>query len=87
MTELVECKRLEEKDEWFLAVQDEFRRGGLTERAHQFLHGKPTDVPGSWLNNQPMCGPQTCMQNVEAIAQDNELECGRCAEERKRRCL
>eukprot|EP00959_Pyramimonas_sp_CCMP1952_P387952 8129836-Pyramimonas_sp.AAC.1 len=27
------------------------------------------------------------MQNVEAIAKDNELECERRAEERKRRCL
>eukprot|EP00959_Pyramimonas_sp_CCMP1952_P369540 7740385-Pyramimonas_sp.AAC.1 len=84
MTELVECKRLEEKDEWFLGVQGEFRRGALTERTHQFLHGKLTDVPGTWLNNKPMCGSQACMQNVEAIAKDNELKCGQCAEEKKR---
>eukprot|EP00959_Pyramimonas_sp_CCMP1952_P445563 9328646-Pyramimonas_sp.AAC.1 len=87
MTELVECKRLEEKAEWFLGVQDEFRRGALAERTRQFLHGKPTDFPGSWLGDKPMCGSQACVRNVEAIAKDNEVECGQCAEERQRRCL
>ena len=46
MAELTECKRVEEQDEWFLGVQDEFRRGQLTERARISLYGKPTDVPG-----------------------------------------
>ena len=27
MTELTVCKRIEDPDEWFLGVQDEFRRG------------------------------------------------------------
>ncbi len=36
MTELTECKRVEEPDTWFLGVQDEFRRGELTERTHNF---------------------------------------------------
>ena len=50
MTELTECKRAEDQDDWFLAVQDEFRRGALSERTRNLLHGKPTDVPGSWVN-------------------------------------
>eukprot|EP00959_Pyramimonas_sp_CCMP1952_P167125 3492887-Pyramimonas_sp.AAC.1 len=56
MTELTECKRVEEPDTWPLGVQDEFRRGELTERTRTFLHGRPTGVPGSWVNGAPQCG-------------------------------
>eukprot|EP00959_Pyramimonas_sp_CCMP1952_P273921 5725586-Pyramimonas_sp.AAC.1 len=73
MTELVECKRLEEKDEWLPTVQDEFRLGALAKRTHQFLHGKPIEVPGFWLHDQPMCGSPSCVQNVASIAKDNGL--------------
>eukprot|EP00959_Pyramimonas_sp_CCMP1952_P212123 4438983-Pyramimonas_sp.AAC.1 len=86
-TELVECKRLEGHDEWFLSVQDEFRRGALSERTHQFLHGRPTDVAGSWVGRGPTCGSEHCAKNAEAIARDNALECGLCQTERRRRQL
>ena len=87
MTELVECKRLEGHDEWFLGVQDEFRRGDLSERTHQFLHGRPTDVAGSWVGDAPTCGSEQCVINAAAIAQDNSRECEICQAERRRRQL
>eukprot|EP00959_Pyramimonas_sp_CCMP1952_P178370 3728530-Pyramimonas_sp.AAC.1 len=62
MTELTECKRVEEQDDWFLGVQGEFRRGEL-----------PTDAPGSWVNGAPLCGSALCVRDAEAIAQRNGL--------------
>eukprot|EP00959_Pyramimonas_sp_CCMP1952_P180809 3781012-Pyramimonas_sp.AAC.1 len=37
MTELAECKRAGGQDNWFLAVQGQFRRGELSERARIFF--------------------------------------------------
>eukprot|EP00959_Pyramimonas_sp_CCMP1952_P462877 9483965-Pyramimonas_sp.AAC.1 len=74
MTELTECKRVENQDEWILAVQGEFRRGALSERTRKFLRGRPTDVPGSWVDGAPLCGGARCLESIEAIAKDNELE-------------
>ena len=45
ITELVECERCD--DNWLIEVQEEFRNGNLSITNHQFLHGKPTVVPGS----------------------------------------
>eukprot|EP00959_Pyramimonas_sp_CCMP1952_P337709 7072139-Pyramimonas_sp.AAC.1 len=45
MTELTERMRVEGPDEWFRGMQKEFRRGALTERARNFLHGRLTDAP------------------------------------------
>eukprot|EP00959_Pyramimonas_sp_CCMP1952_P138119 2890930-Pyramimonas_sp.AAC.1 len=57
MTDLTERKRVEDQGDWFLGVQGEFRRrGNLSERARNFLHGRRTDVPGSWANGAPLCG-------------------------------
>ena len=87
MTELTECKRLEDQDEWFLGVQDEFRRGELTERTHIFLHGRATDVPGSRVNGAAKCGNPYCGENADAIGKDNSLECKACKSEREKRKL
>eukprot|EP00959_Pyramimonas_sp_CCMP1952_P118710 2481663-Pyramimonas_sp.AAC.1 len=87
MTELTECKRVENQDDWFLAVQDEFRRVELSERTRNFLHGRPTDVPGSWVNGAPLCGNTRCLENIEAIVEENELECDACKAEREKRKL
>ena len=87
MTELTECKRVEDQDDCFLAVQDEFRRGELTERTHNFLHGRPTDVPGSWVSGAPQCGNTRCGDLIEEIAKNNALECGACKAERVKRKL
>ena len=83
----MECKRLQEDDEWFLSVQDEFRRGDLSARTHNFLHGRPTDVPGSWVGEGPTCESQKCAANAEAIARDNATECEYCHVERRKRQL
>ena len=87
MTELTECKRLEDHDEWFLGVQDEFRRGALTERTHNFLHGRPTDVSGSWVDGAAQCGDVRCRENATAISKNNGLECDACKCERFKRKL
>ena len=87
MTELTECKRLEDHDEWFLGVQDEFRRGALTERTRNSLHGRPTDVPGSWVDGAAQCGDVRCRGNATAISKNNGLECDACKCERFKRKL
>ena len=58
MTELTECVRTD--DEWLFQVQNEVRSGALTEDSYNFLHGQPTQVPGSWLNGRSACGNADC---------------------------
>ena len=58
VTELDECIRC--KDEWLREVQDEMRHGQLSHDNHNFLHGRPTTVPGSWVNGRPLCGNREC---------------------------
>ena len=58
VTELVECERCD--DAWLKSVQEEFRRGALTEDTHAFLHGRDTSVPGSWLHGEVGCGNARC---------------------------
>ena len=60
-------------------------RGCLSDRTHQFLHGRPADVPGSWIGDGPACGSESCVSNAEPIAEDNTAECEFCREERQRR--
>ena len=49
MTELTECKRVEDQDDWFLGVQDEFRRGALSERRITvYTAGRPTCQGRGW---------------------------------------
>eukprot|EP00959_Pyramimonas_sp_CCMP1952_P441354 9239601-Pyramimonas_sp.AAC.1 len=87
MTELAECKRVEDQDDWFLAVQDELRRGALSERTRGFLHGRPTDVPGSRVYGAPLCGNARCVADAAAIAEQSGLECESCRVEREKRKL
>ena len=66
VTELEECVRLDTKDgdnigrEWLLEVQNQFRNGNLTQTNHNFLHGRQTDVPGSWIDGRVTCGNTSC---------------------------
>ena len=53
VTELEECERCD--DEWLRELQDQFRRGGLTEDNHNFLHGRPTTVCGSFVDGDVTC--------------------------------
>ena len=55
VTELDESIRCE--DEWLREVQDELRNGRLSNDNHNFLHGRPTTVPGSWVNGRPLRQP------------------------------
>eukprot|EP00973_Karenia_brevis_P009841 1330964-Karenia_brevis.AAC.1 len=87
MTELTECKRLKDTDEWLLHVQNQFRHGTLTEDNHAFLHGRPTRVAGSYMQGTLACKNAHCIENEHLIAQDNSLECDYCKNERCQRHL
>ena len=41
-------------------LQDEIRRGCLSEHNHAFLHGEDTAVPGSWCAGRAWCGRKGC---------------------------
>ena len=58
VTELVQVERC--KDPWLKEVQDEFRHGKLSKDSHNFLHGLPTSVPGSWVNGDVACRNVSC---------------------------
>ena len=64
VTELDICERT--KDAWLRSVQDEFRRGDLTEETHAFLHGNPTMHPGSTLNGIARCVNSKCSKRITA---------------------
>ena len=93
LTELTECVRTD--DEWLFQVQSEIRAGALTDESHRFLHGRPTRVPGSWVNGRCDCGEVRCeaLQKVaakthstEAAAEVLQDECATCRAERAERC-
>ena len=74
------------KDDWYLEVLDECRRGALSRDTHAFLHGEPTSVPGTYLNGAPTCGVPYCATLVGrpppiVFAE----ECPACALERRAR--
>ena len=58
VTELQECERC--KDYWLREVQEQIRMGNLSDVNHQFMHGLPTMVPGSWLAGDVACGRASC---------------------------
>eukprot|EP00959_Pyramimonas_sp_CCMP1952_P418586 8769073-Pyramimonas_sp.AAC.1 len=51
------------------------------------MHGRPADVPGSWVNGAPLCGNTPCLEDIERIAKQSELECDACQAERQKRKL
>ena len=90
LTELVQQERCE--DPWYSIMLDECRAGQLSEDNCNFLHGKPTLVPGSWMADTcgayTMCGLPQCMElahnktSPDVILQN---ECSVCRAERTRR--
>ena len=62
VTELVQCERTQ--DIWLQELQSELRIGKLSENNHAFLHGRPTNVPGSWQQSlgHPTCGEAKCQE-------------------------
>jgi len=65
LTEPVRCK-----DDWYNAFLDECRQKSLTETNFNFLTGKPTTVPGSWLNSAVQCKSAKCASLVENWRRD-----------------
>ena len=59
VTELDESERTR-NDPWLQEVQEEIRHGRLSEDNHNFLHGRPTNVPGSWAFGDVLCGNEGC---------------------------
>ena len=93
LTELTECVRTD--DEWLFQVQNEIRAGALSDESHRFLHGRPTRVPGSWVNGRCDCGEARCEElakvaakapSTEAAAKALQDECATCQAERAERC-
>ena len=66
VTELIEVERC--KDIWLREVQEEFRHGCLSEDNWNFLHGRPTSVPGSWAAGRAQCGGEACQGLADAEA-------------------
>ena len=90
------------KDPWLSHVLRGVRHGRLDEESYCFLHGFPTQHPGSWdpKLQTVTCGSDACERLTEAWHEDLYLgrrgnahwlrrrsqECDVCAAERKRRC-
>lgn len=62
MTELIKSERC--ADPWLQEVQEEIRHGKLSANNHNFLHGKPTSVPGSWCDGDVSCKQSRCRDMV-----------------------
>ena len=66
VTELVELERC--KDKWLHELQEEIRYGRLSADNWNFLHGRPTNVPGSWACGAAQCGNDACQALAELWA-------------------
>jgi hypothetical protein len=77
MTELTDCVRTE--DEWLLQVQNEMREGELSKDSWNFLHGRHTEVPGSYVNSRLCCKSNACWKTWKT----SRKECSICQRERK----
>lgn len=81
------------KDKWMQEVQEEIRKGCLSEDNWRFLHGKKTGVPGSWCRGQALCGTEKCAtlgeQREETTKSTRKRiaaeECAQCRRERRTR--
>ena len=86
MTELTTCERT--RDAWLTQVQNEFRRGELTDDSHAFLHGRPTSVPGSWTTGELLCRQLGCLALLQPPVDKETIlrnECEQRARERRTR--
>ena len=83
VTELIEVERC--KDIWLKEVKEEFRHGCLSEDNWNFLHGRPTSVPGSWAAGRAQCGGEACQGLADAEAAPAGASAGaECAPARKK---
>ena len=85
VTELVQCERTQ--DIWLQELQSELRIGKLSENNHAFLHGRPTNVPGSWQQSlgHPTCGEAKCQELYTQNSTPTTIrqkECPTCQTER-----
>lgn len=85
VTELTRCERTQDK--WLQELQAELRIGGLSKDNHAFLHGQPTQVPGSWLisEQRATCGKSVCQQLCHPSVTPRQIlqrECASCRAER-----
>ena len=88
VTELVRCERTQ--DAWLAELQTQFRHAQLSEDNHNFLHGKPTAVPGSWIAGHATCKQPGCaalVANGKTPDCIQAAECSQCAADRRSRIL
>ena len=96
--ELTRAYRFDD-DPWLEEVLTEHRHGRESWETYCFVHGLPTQHPGSWRKRVggPSCKNATCATLAGAVwpgmrqqkatwALRRSLECEACAQERKRRC-
>ena len=95
--ELNVCKR-NDGDDWLQEVLQANRYGRESWEMYCFQHGLPTRNPGSWLPSSGItCGNQSCQhlreqwdmlwrRDAMAWSERKQMECGRCKDERARRC-
>ena len=90
LTELVHQERC--VDPWYSLLLDECREGRLSDNNHRFSHGKPTTVPGSWMDDPQgpytVSGQAQCRDlGVRNITAEQVLkrEFSICSQERRRR--
>ena len=88
MTELIQVERTQ--DEWLQDLQRELRYSSLSNNNHAFLHGAPTTVPGSWLQDRVTCGNAACEALLKQETSPERIlreECPECQRERLSRQL
>ena len=89
MTELIQVERTQ--DEWLQDLQRELRYSSLSNNNnHAFLHGAPTTVPGSWLQDRVTCGNAACQALLKQETSPERIlreECPECQRERLSRQL
>ena len=91
VTELTEPYRC--KDQWYNEFLQECREMRLSENNYNFIHGRETTVPGSWLRGEAQCGESRCKELPERWMKERRKpwetrqrqECGKCKKERQRR--
>ena len=83
ITELTECMRTDDK--WLHELQPEMRDVLLYANNWNFLHGRPTPVPGSWCNGHKVCGNAVCT-SLKGSTENEDRECDYCKQERADKC-
>ena len=83
------------KDAWWNSVLNEIRVLQLSDDNYAFIHGTETTVPGSWLDDKPLCENENCAllkEKWQSLQKEGaswetrrRMECSKCSTERSSR--